>query len=601
MLGALLLLAVLPRIPTLAQPLLERHGFRQTWTAWTALLFHTGGIDLLHPKVPIFGPPYVLPSEFPLFQVIGAVLMDVGIPADPAMRLAGLLTFVGASVALWLLVRDVAGRSVAFVAVAVFAATPLALLWSRSSMIEYLAVAAGIAYCWAGLRWRDRRQTSWWAAALALGVVAALVKPPTFVAWAIPLALVRTQGEKGGAIAWLRSRLDPRLVALGVLPIVAALAWLAYGDSVKSASDSMRFLSSTGPGWNAYYYSSAAERLAPLLLARVGGYLGNLTVGHFAVVLFAIGVVASLRQPRASLWVGFVLSIGVVVEIFWGAYWKHDYYWVAVSAQAAALTALGVVVLWRRARGNVRRGAIAVAAAVAIAASLDDSAGYWSQMYLPRVDPDGILPRAVAVDAVTAPGDEIVIIGDGYDPSLSYYARRSSLMLTYETLSPALVAEIPAAAYHTLVSFDPWADALWVARHWRWVGAREAPIYRLGDSAAAVSDAYVLATDDLQAVAGARERGRRLTSGPITLPCDFAGADVPVGQGGTLLRLRGDYPLLARISVGYFAAPVPARAVVWFPGRFTTNVSAVRLTCTGAASLVVDEVLDVALDLPSAP
>ncbi|MGZ6268896.1 MAG: hypothetical protein ACXWNR_10105, partial [Candidatus Limnocylindrales bacterium] len=49
---ALLGLAVLIHIPTLGQPLLETQGFRQTTTAFPALLFHQEGIDLLRPQVP---------------------------------------------------------------------------------------------------------------------------------------------------------------------------------------------------------------------------------------------------------------------------------------------------------------------------------------------------------------------------------------------------------------------------------------------------------------------------------------------------------------------------------------------------------------------
>ena len=50
---------------TLDQPLLERHSFRQTQTAYTARIFHEEGIDLLHPKLPVLGEPFEVPFEFP--------------------------------------------------------------------------------------------------------------------------------------------------------------------------------------------------------------------------------------------------------------------------------------------------------------------------------------------------------------------------------------------------------------------------------------------------------------------------------------------------------------------------------------------------------
>ncbi|HEY8134595.1 MAG TPA: hypothetical protein VIF08_01045, partial [Candidatus Limnocylindrales bacterium] len=66
-------------LPSLHQPLLEHHSFRQTQTAWTALIFHEQGIDLLHPKIPVFGPPWDVPFEFPLFQALGALVMNAGV------------------------------------------------------------------------------------------------------------------------------------------------------------------------------------------------------------------------------------------------------------------------------------------------------------------------------------------------------------------------------------------------------------------------------------------------------------------------------------------------------------------------------------------
>ena len=76
--AGLLLLAVLIHLPTLGAPLLDRHPFRQTQTAFTARIFHEQGIDLLHPKLPILGAPWEVPFEFPLFQAVAAVVMDVG-------------------------------------------------------------------------------------------------------------------------------------------------------------------------------------------------------------------------------------------------------------------------------------------------------------------------------------------------------------------------------------------------------------------------------------------------------------------------------------------------------------------------------------------
>jgi len=583
-LALLVFAAVVPRLPTLAQPLVEDHPFRQTWTAWTAKLFHERGIDLLHPLVPIFGPPFVLPSEFPLFQAVGAIVMWLGVPTDPAMRVSGLLTFAACAVALWLLARDVGGRAIAFVSVAIFATTPLAMLWSRTSMIEYLALGAGLAFCWAGLRWRDTRDARWWAVALAFGIVAALVKPPTYVGCAIPLALATVARDRAGLAAWLRARLDPLVVVLGLVPLAAAFGWLAYGDSVKVAEPATAFLRSNGPGWQLYYYETLADRFSAAEVELVGGRLTGLVFGTFMLAFAVIGIVAALRVPRASFWTGVVLAIVVPIEVFWGAYRRHDYYFVAVSAHAALLVALGIVWSWRRRTARTWRVAIATCAVLGVVASLASARAYWTVMYAGVSDPEQVLRGARLLASATTPDETVLILGFGYDPSQPYYADRRALMIAAENFA-TVIPTLDRARYRTLYVHDPFVDPISISRAWRWVGARESSIYRIGDTPAAVADAFLLATDDALPAASA-------VGGPIAVPCDFDGVVVPAGQRGTLLQLRSGYPAGARVSVGFVSGPVPARAAIWLDGARTPGATTVRVTCTGAESIFIERVSD---------
>src|SRR5207342_1454000 len=69
----LLLGAVAVHWGTLGDKLTERHDWRQTQTAWTATDFRDHGIDLLHPRVPVFGARSEVPFEFPIFQAVATV------------------------------------------------------------------------------------------------------------------------------------------------------------------------------------------------------------------------------------------------------------------------------------------------------------------------------------------------------------------------------------------------------------------------------------------------------------------------------------------------------------------------------------------------
>ena len=206
--------------PTLDAPLLEKHAFRQTQTAWTARVFHEDGIDLLHPKLPVFGEPFEAPFEFPLFQALATVPMAAGVAEDTALRLTCLACFVLTALLLWGLVRQVAGPVSGVGAVVVFTFTPFALVWSRTSMIEYLATAGAVGFAFGVVLWRERRHPSLFVAALAAGLVGMLVKPTTAVFWILPARRVpsargdpsgrEADGSTRGSSRWLRCRSSQR-------------------------------------------------------------------------------------------------------------------------------------------------------------------------------------------------------------------------------------------------------------------------------------------------------------------------------------------------------------------------------------------------------
>ena len=91
---AMLAVGLLVRLPNLNAPLLAISSFRQTETAYPALIYHQQGINLLFPQLPVLGKPWQVPFEFPLFQAMAAVLMNLGGAADWAMRVSSVICFV---------------------------------------------------------------------------------------------------------------------------------------------------------------------------------------------------------------------------------------------------------------------------------------------------------------------------------------------------------------------------------------------------------------------------------------------------------------------------------------------------------------------------
>lgn len=95
-----------------------------------------------------------------------------------------------------------------------------------------LALAAHLGFALAGLHGRNQRSRRWFAIALLLGSIAALVKMTTALFWVAPFALLglaRDDGAKTG-----RSRIAAWVLSLG--PILVGAMWTRYADVIKAAS-----------------------------------------------------------------------------------------------------------------------------------------------------------------------------------------------------------------------------------------------------------------------------------------------------------------------------------------------------------------------------
>lgn len=449
--GAVLLLAGGAKIPTLGQPLLEAHLFRQTQTAYTALLFHEQGIDLMRPQVPVFGPPWVLPFEFPLFQAAGALLMDAGVGPDIAMRSLGLLTFLLTGALLFGLVRRVAGRSAALIALVAFLFSPFGLLWGRTSLMEYLATAAAIGYLWAGIEWLETGHRGTYAGSLLAGIVALLTKATTGGFYLIPLLLYRGRQPRT-RVHWIA------LAFLVVAPVIVGVTWTAYADQVKLAQASTAPLASSGAALREYYFGLISDRFALAHWSLIATTV-LFTMTGLLLPLWALMAAAGLQGTRerrflAGLLVAcFLLPVLVLMPL----YFVHDYYLIAVSPVVASMVGLGGSWLWTHRRSRATR-ALAVCAGTAWTVGLALTAGYWTVSYDGVVDRERTLQAAGYVRARTGPDDWVVLRGRDWDPAVFYYARRRGFMVRPSADAQDVITRLEQDERYTLFVDCPYSE-----------------------------------------------------------------------------------------------------------------------------------------------
>ena len=397
-------IALLLRLPTMDRPLVEAHAFRQTQTAYTALEYHRHGIDLLQTPLPVLGPPWVVPFEFPLFQAIAALVMDAGVPSDLALRLTSLVFFLLSAFLLVLIVRREAGERVAGIAVIAFMIAPLGLLWSRTSTIESLAVAASLASVLGALRWDRGGSRRDFALAIVFGAIASLVKVTTAFVWLVPaLFLLR------------RSRLAA--VALVGVCLSLGVVWTFYADSIKLATAATSWLASSSSVLREWTFGTLSSRLDPTTWILSASWL----IGLLGLLL--ILAPRALAASRLGRWALATLVLGPLVLS--NLYGIHDYYWMAVAPAAAILVGLVIDhLLAMPDRGAARVRLAAAGILVALSFVLYPR---WIQAY-DGTDESATLRLAAQIKSQTRPEDLIAISGRDWSPALLYYADRRGFM-----------------------------------------------------------------------------------------------------------------------------------------------------------------------------
>lgn len=297
--AVVIFLALLPRLPTLTQALVETHSWRQTQTAFTAVIYAKEGIDLFNPQVPVLGPPFTMHLEFPLYQAVAAVLMNAGLQAEVALRGLSLACFVATAAVLWLMLSRHVGNRAAFIALLVFLFSPYALLWSRSSMMEYPATLGVVLFMFGTLEWHAGNGRRWFILAAVAGSMGALIKLSTAVFWVAPALLTR------------------RLMAIVLCAIPGGLgiAWTLWASAQRANTP---LVDGMNGGFMRDWFLGG-DRLAPETWISV--LLP--TLGWMSLLLLPFALLVIHRSERL-IWAWFAIAAFAPMLVFTNVYAIHD-------------------------------------------------------------------------------------------------------------------------------------------------------------------------------------------------------------------------------------------------------------------------------------
>jgi 4-amino-4-deoxy-L-arabinose transferase-like glycosyltransferase len=340
------------------------YQWRPLQTEMTAYWFAREGLDIINYQTPLYGPPWQIPFEFPLFQAAAAIISRLELGSfDLACRLTALLFFYLAALFLYLLCRKIFPDSLTnFVILSLYLLLPYNIHYSTEPLIDYLALALALAYLYFILRWLDNRSLGNALFATIGGSLGVLVKPTTMPIVLPPIIvfvfrdILTTYGKDLKQLLDWRHVVDKvwtqrlywlTLVMMAVIPALVGSVWTHHTDSIKENSVFTQWLTSKAlVKWNfgtwalrkdpniwMNYISIAIRHLLPYGLSVFA------TWGIFTAI-----DITGFPKERAKIGV-FIISViagvAAVLAIFLNLY-RHEYYYIALSASLAILGGYGL-------------------------------------------------------------------------------------------------------------------------------------------------------------------------------------------------------------------------------------------------------------------
>lgn len=340
------------------QPLLDQYFFRQTQTALTSFWMMKEGFKLAY-DTPVAGTPWSIPFEFPIYQVIVALVSKA--TAWPLTAVGRLFSFlflacclIPARSIVRLLRLDTANYSVF---AALLLSSPLYLYWGRSFMIE----TASLFFAVAAIRYFIellQGTRSVWSGAMFLAFMSLCILQKATTGLPVLAVLGLVFLYSGCAELALNSRVSGfarkkfilekavfAAIYIGV-PLALGVAWTVYTDRIKALNPLGVHLTSSALGaWN---WGSLSQRGSSALYTDVFWsriFVGNLSglLGLALFVLFFIFV----RKPLERAVVAISLLMGVLPPLlFTNLHIVHSYYQTsnllfAIFALAVCVVAVG--------------------------------------------------------------------------------------------------------------------------------------------------------------------------------------------------------------------------------------------------------------------
>jgi hypothetical protein len=424
------------------EPILGHHAQRQTQTAISAYWIAQGG-PLIAYETPLFGPPWSCPMEFPTYQAAVAILSKAsGLSIDISGRAISLIFFYLSLPLIYIVTRQL-GANIAstYITLSLFLTSPIYLFWSRTMMIESTALFLTLGYLASTLQYIHGNTRKYWWLGLAFGSLAAVTKITTLApALGLIILLLCIQ-------IFIKSRVTQKTWTLKsstctalliILPILCAKIWIRYSDALKIKNPNTAFLSSQSlNNWN---FGDLNLRLSSKFWSTISWELKELaTASGWIWVLGAIALIIARPSCWPILLALFAAGCSGFI-VFSNLYQVHDYYIYGTAYLFIILVGITIGEAVSLHKPQRLLAAIFMLLPAGTSAIIYYHGGYYNaQKSIPHTE----LTAGSLIQKISPEDQPIAILGQHYNASLPYYAKRRAL-----TLGPHPLAELKSAVAH---------------------------------------------------------------------------------------------------------------------------------------------------------
>jgi hypothetical protein len=439
-------IALVVRLYHITYPIYDCMSFRQTQTASTILNYFRDGIDLLLPKVNSIGSPGVLVLEFPLFQVIGALVYKIFSPDIIYIRFLSIICCLVAALYLYKLARLFFDKTSAIFSIVFFLFAPLNIFFSRTPMIETFAAMLSIMFLYYFTLWVTQRKTYMLVLGIILASLALIVKPPYSLIMFPVIVYYAFYTYR------LKALRDKQLWIGVFIPLIILVVWQIYANHANAIYNSVndypyKQLHSAFEvkltELNTWYFGTISQRLDPRTYLTIGYRIYNeiLTVVGTILLFVSIPLINKKHALFFEVWLATViLSFIVLLNLNY----VHNYYQLPCVSILAIYCGRGLKIIWDKIQSiNILKYHKYKILVIILLLYLFNIAYVINNVNYYHTDTPGYYELGEQINKTLPNNDDMVAIstdmGDLWNPTLLYFADKTGYMVPQSMLNEEMI------------------------------------------------------------------------------------------------------------------------------------------------------------------